>query len=121
MGKKDEKQITPDEIRTYDEPGEYTLLANSAVIHPDYPELATRIIHAIMKFWIDQYPERRIKRIHAQTVSEQGRTLAKKLYFGPLYIMGNDGLTRVDDAYVLDMQEEAVSKVIRQFQERLKA
>jgi len=35
--------------------------------------------------------------------------------------MGNDGLTRVDDAYVLDMQEEAVSKVIRQFQERLKA
>jgi hypothetical protein len=120
MGKKEENDITPDEIRTYDEPGEYTLLANSAVIHPDYPELAHRIIHAIMKFWIDQYPEKRIKRIYAQTVSEQGRVLVKKLYLGPLYTMGNNGLTRVEDAYVLDMQEEALSKVIRQFQERLK-
>jgi hypothetical protein len=121
MGKKDEKEITPDEILTYDDPGEYTLLSNSAVIHPDYPELANTIIHAIMKFWIDQYPDRRIKRIYAQAISEQGRTLAKKLYLGPLYIMGDNGLTRIEDAYVLDMQEEAVSKVIRQFQERLKA
>ncbi len=121
MGKKNEKEITPDEILTYDEPGEYTLLANSAVIHPDYPELANKIIHEIMKYWIEQYPEKRIKRIYAQTVSDQGRTLAKKLYLGPLYIMGKDGLTRVEDAYVLDMQEEAVSKVIRQFQASLKA
>ena len=120
MGKKDEKEITPDEILTYNEPGEYTLLANSAVIHPEYPELANMIIHAMMKFWVDQYPEKRIKRIYAQTTSEQGRTLVKKLYLGPLYILGNEGLTRVKDAYVLDMQEEAVSKVIRQFQERLK-
>jgi hypothetical protein len=120
MGKKDENEITPNEILTYNEPGEYTLLANSAVIHPDYPELANSIIHAIMKFWIDHYPEKRIKRIYAQTVSEQGHTLAKKLYLGPLYILRNDGLTRVEDAYVLDMQEEATSKVIRQFQERLK-
>ena len=110
MGKKDEKEITPDEILTYDEPGEYTLLANSAVIHPDYPELANVIIRGIMKFWIDQYPEKWIKRIYVQTVSEQGRALAKKLYLGPLYIMGDNGLMRVEDAYVLDMQEEAVSK-----------
>lgn len=119
-GKKDEKEITPDEILTYDEPGEYTLLANSAVIHPDYPELASVIIHALMKFWIEQYPDRRIKRIYAQTVSEQGRVLVKKLYLGPLYIMGDDGITRIKDAYVLDMQEEAISKVIRRFQERLR-
>lgn len=121
MGKKEEKEITPDEILTYDEHREYTLLANSAVIHPDYPELANAIIHGIMKFWIDQYPERKIKRIYAQTVSEQGRTLAKKLYLGPLYIVGDSGLIRVEDAYVLDLQEEAISKVIRQFQEQLKA
>jgi len=120
MGKKDEREITPDEILTYDEPGEYTLLANSAVIHPDHPELANRIIHEITRYWIEQYPEKRIKRIYAQTVSEQGRTLAKKLYLGPLYTIGEKGLTRVEDAYVLDMQEEAVSKVIRQFQASLK-
>jgi hypothetical protein len=120
MDKKDEKEITPDEILTYDEPMEYTLLANSVVIHPDYPELANRIIHEIMKYWIDQYPEKRIKRIYAQTISEQGCTLAKKLYLGPLYTIGKNGLARVKDAYVLDMQEEAASKVVRQFQESLK-
>lgn len=119
MGKKDEKEITPEEILTYNEPGEYTLLANSAVIHPDYPELANRIIHAIMHFWIEQYPARQIKRIYAQTVSDQGRTLVQKLYMAPLYIMRGSDLIRVKDAFVLDMQERAVSKVIRQFQEQL--
>jgi hypothetical protein len=120
MGKKDEKEITPDEILTYDNPGEYTLLANSAVIHPDYPELANSIIHAIMNFWIDVYPEKKIKRIYAQTVSDQGRTLARKLYLGPLYIIKDNVLTRIEDAYVIDMQEPATSKVLRQFQEKLK-
>jgi hypothetical protein len=119
MGRKNEKEITPDEILTYDAPGEYTLLANSVVIHPDYPELVNRLIHAVMQFWIDQYPDKQIKRIYAQTVSEQGEILAKKLYLAPLYIMGNNGLTRIENAYVLDMQERAVSKVIRQFQEQL--
>lgn len=119
MNKKDEKEITPDEILTYNEPGEYTLLANSTVIHPDYPELANSIIRAITQFWIDQYPDKRIKRIYAQTVSDQGRTLAKKLYLAPLYIMQDNGLKRVEDAYVIDMQDKAVSKVIRKFQEQL--
>ncbi len=116
-GRKNEKDITADEILTYDKPGEYTLLASSVVIHP---ELASRIIHALMQFWISQYPEKRIKRIYAQTVSEQGRDLARKLYFGPLYIADEHGLVRVKDAYVLEMQERATSKVIRGFQEKLK-
>jgi hypothetical protein len=121
MGKKNEKEITPEEILTYDQPGEYTLLANSVAIHPDYPELFNRLIHAVMQFWIDQYPEKQIKRIYAQTVSEQGQTLAKKLYLAPLYIMENNMLKRIEDAYVIDMQEKAVSKVIRQFQQELEA
>ncbi len=89
------------------------------MIHPDYPELANRIIHAIADFWVEQYPEKRIKRIYAQAVSEQGRTLVKKLYLAPLYIIEGYGLKRVEDAYVLDMQEKAISKMIRQFQEKL--
>ena len=120
MSRKDEKDITADEILTYDKPGEYTLLASSVVIHPEYPELARRIVHALMQFWIRQYPEKRIKRIYTQTVSEQGRDLARKLYFGPLYITDENGVVRVKDAYVLEMQERATSKVIRDFQEILK-
>ena len=119
-GRKNEKDIAADEILTYDKPEEYTLLASSVVIHPEYPELARRIVHAFMQFWIRQYPEKRIKRIYTQTVSEQGRDLARKLYFGPLYIADEHGLVRVEDAYVLEMQERATSKVIRDFQEKLK-
>lgn len=122
LGKRDEKEITAEEIETYDHPGEYTLLANSAVTHPDYPELISAILHKIMEFWLnEQYPERRVSRIYAQTVSEQGRIMAKKLYLGPLYIIENGKLAGVKDAYVLDMKDTAASRVIRKFQEDLRA
>ena len=120
-GKKDEKEITPDEILTYDQPGEYTLLANSAVVHPDYPELISKVITKITDYWFEQYPERRIKRIYAQAVSEQGRTMAQKLYLGPLYILQNQEMVRIEDAYVLDLSDTAASRIIRQFQEKLRA
>lgn len=120
-GKKDEKEITPDEILTYDQPGEYTLLANSAVVHPDYPELVSKVIAKIIDYWVEQYPEKRIKRIYAQAVSEQGRTMAQKLYLGPLYLLQNQEMVRVADAFVLDLNDKAASRIIRQFQEKLKA
>src|SRR5579859_997547 len=64
-GKKNEKEITPDEILTYDQPGDYTLLANSAVMHPDHPELMNKLIKAIADYWFEQYPVRRIRRVYA--------------------------------------------------------
>lgn len=120
-GKKNEKEITSDEILSYEQPGEYTVLANSAVVHPDYPELISKVIEAITNYWVEQYPERRIKRIYAQTVSEQGRTMAQKLYLGPLYILQNHEMVRVADAFVLDLNDTAASRIIRQFQEKLRA
>ena len=117
-GKRDEKEITPDEILTYDQPGEYTLLANSATVHPDYPELISKVLTAIADYWLEQYPERRIKRIYAQTVSEQGRIMAQKLYLGPLYVLQNQEMKRIEDAYVLDLNDVAASRIIRKFQER---
>jgi len=120
-GKKDEKEITPDEILTYEQPGEYTLLANSAVVHPEYPELINKVIKALINYWIEQYPTKRIKRIYAQTVSEDGRIMAKKLYLGPLYILRDREMVRIEDAYVLDLNDVAASRIIREFQERLAA
>ena len=120
-GKKDEKEITPDEILTYDQPGAYTLLANSAVVHPEYPELTKKIIEAIADYWLEQYPERRIKRLYAQTVSEDGRIMAKKLYLGPLYMLQDQEIVRIEDAYVLDLNDIAASRIIREFQEKLTA
>src|SRR6266487_2266597 len=108
-------------LLSYDQPGEYTLLANSAVVHPDYPELMSKVITAIAEYWLEQYPERRIKRIYAQAVSEEGRTMAQKLYLGPLYILQNQEMVRIEDAYVLDLNDIAASRIIRQFQEKLRA
>lgn len=118
-GKRGEMTINADEILTYDEPGEYTLLANSAVVHPEHPELVGRILEKIMDHWYHWYPERRIKRIYAQTISQSGRLMARKLYLGPLYTLEDGELRRCRDAYVLDMDEEPASRVISKFQERL--
>lgn len=121
LGTRQETDIHSEDILTYDEPGEYMLLASSAVHHPDHPELITRLIRAFMNYWVDQYPERRIKRIYAQTVSESGKLMANKLHMSAMHIMVNRRLTRIRDVYVLDLEEPAGSKIIRNFQERLKA
>jgi len=121
LGKRDENDIHSQDILTYDEPGEYTLLASSAVHHPDHPELITRLIRAFMNYWVDQYPERRIKCIYAQTVSESGKLLANKLRMSTMHMMVDGHMERIKDAYMLDLNEPAASKIIREFQERLKA
>lgn len=121
LGKRDETEITSKDILTYDEPGEYTLLASSAAQHPDYKNLLGGLIHAYMNFWIDKYPERRIKRIYAETVSESGKRMANELRMSTMHIMVDGHIKRIENAYMLDMDEPAASRIIRDFQEKLKA
>jgi hypothetical protein len=121
LGKRDETEITSKDILTYDEPGEYTLLASSAAQHPSYKNLLIGLIRAYTDFWVDLYPEKRIKRIYAQTVSDDGRRMVSQLRMSGMYTVSNGNLERIKDAYVLEMDEPAVSRVIRDFQERLKA
>jgi hypothetical protein len=120
LGKRKETDIHSEDILTYDEPSEYTLLASSAVHHPDHPELINRLIRAFMNFWIDQYPERRIKRIYAQTVSDSGKLMANKLRMSTIYTLKNGRMERIQNAYMIDLDEPAASKIIKEFQERLK-
>ena len=120
LGKRNETELTSKDILTYDEPGEYTLLASSAAQHPDYRNLLGGLIHQYMEFWVEKYPERRIKRIYAETVSDDGRQMVNELRMGPMYAMVNGNLQRIKDAYVIDMDEPAGSRIIRRFQEALK-
>jgi hypothetical protein len=120
LGKREETDIHSEDILTYDKPGEYTLLASSTVHHPDHPELINRLIRTFMQFWIEQYPERRIKRIYAQTVSDSGKLMANKLRMSTMYVMKDGHMERVENAYMLDLNEPAASKIIKEFQERLK-
>ena len=120
LGKREETDIHSDDILTYDESGEYTLLVSSAVHHPNHPELINKLIRAFMNFWIEQYPERRIKRIYAQTVSDSGKLMANKLRMSTMYLIKDGHMERVENAYMLDLDEPAASKLIKRFQESLK-
>jgi hypothetical protein len=120
LGKRDETDLTSKDILTYDDPGEYTLLVSSIAQHPNYKNLLTGLIRFYMDFWVDAYPEKRIKRIYAQTVSDNGREIATKLLMGPMYAMIDGRLQRVKDAYVIDMDEPSASRIVKEFQQKLK-
>lgn len=57
LSKREENDIHSQDILTYDEPGEYTLLVSSAVHYPDHPELLiinNAFISTITKIFIIQ-------------------------------------------------------------------
>lgn len=49
-GERGEHSINPDEIETYERKGEYTLLAESAVTHPEHPEQLNHVLRAALDF-----------------------------------------------------------------------
>lgn len=120
LGRRPETRITSKDILAYDEPGEYSLLVSSVVHHPDHPHLIRRLLNAFMDYWVEQYPDRRIKRIYAETVSEDGKRMANELRMSMMYRVVDERLERVENAFVLDMSEPAASKIIQKFQKRLK-
>jgi hypothetical protein len=109
-GEREETSIKAEEIKTYDDEGEYTLLAESIVAHPDHPEAIGSIMNEVSEFWCNQWPTRRVKRIYAQTVSDNGLFLVQRLYFAPL-------LDYPDNAYILDMGRKNFSKIVQKYQE----
>jgi hypothetical protein len=113
-GKRRESSIEPDEVRSYDEPGPYTLLATNAAVLLGRPSLLYQILSHYMQFWIDQFPERYITRVYAQAVSESGDQMIGHFFMSPRYDLA-------DNAFVLDLARPGTSRIIRQFKERLKA
>lgn len=111
-GERQETDLKADEMQTYDRPGAYTLLANSAVSLPEYPDLLERILLRLMDAWVDRYPERYITRIYSQTVSESGDRMVQHFFMAPRYDLA-------PNAYMLDLARPAASKIIRRFQARL--
>lgn len=108
-GERKETSITAEEVETYDRPGEYNLLAESIISHPDHRPYLGAIMHRFAEFWCDMWPDRRMRRIYAQAVSTEGRYFVQKLYFGPLYDLA-------DNAFVLDLRYPNPSKVIQAYQ-----
>jgi hypothetical protein len=113
-GKRHEGDIRPEEVEPYDRPGGYTLLAYSAAIHPDRPDLLYKILMRILDFWIEQYPERYIRKIYAQAVSAKGDILIQHFFMAPRPDLAYN-------AFELDLARPAASKVVRKFKEMMAA
>ncbi len=109
-GEREETSINADEIETYERKGAYTLLAESAVTHPDHPEQLNHILREALRYWCDQYPDRYIEKIYAQAATAAGDVLIRRLYFSPLYELS-------DNAYLLDLRKPGIAKPIKLFQE----
>lgn len=107
-----ELSINPNEVEAYQRSGGYTLLAESVVRHPEYPEQLNHVVQSVLEFWYEQYPDKFIEKIYAQAFSDDGDILIRKLYFSPLYNLS-------DKAYVLDLKKKGASRLIQAFQARL--
>jgi len=112
-GERAELTISPDEIETYERVGNFTLLAESIVVHPDHPQQLNKVLSKALEFWCEQYPQRCLAKIYAQTTSKEGDILARKFFFSPLYDLS-------DNAYVLDLSKPGISRVVRDYQEHIK-
>jgi len=113
-GEREEISITQDEIQSYERPGAYTLLANSAVVHPEHPYLLRRVLQGMTDAWVERFPEQYVSRVYAQSVSERGDLLISNFFLQPRYDLA-------DNAYMIDLARPGRAKMIRWFQEALKA
>jgi hypothetical protein len=111
-GKRSEDSIQPEEIRDYNEPGPYIIFVEDAMALPEYPYLLNTILHRWMEFWVEQYPERYIKKIYTLAVSESGFKMVQHFFMTPRYDLA-------PNAYVLDMAYPSASKIISAFKEKL--
>lgn len=112
--KREEASIQPDEVQTYDAPGPYTLLVTNVAVLPEKPELLYKILFRYMEFWIEQYPERYIKKVYAQAASRRGVQLIQHFFMTPRRDLAYN-------AYEVDMAVPSASKVIQKFQRKLES
>ena len=111
--KRSESDLQPDEIRNYDESGPYIILAIDAVALPEYPYLLNAILRKWMEFLVEQYPDRYIKRIYTQAMSESGYRMVQHFFMSPRFDLATN-------AFMLDMAYPSASRIVRNLQERLK-
>lgn len=107
-----ETSITKEEIQSYDAPGAYTLLANSAVCLPEHPDLLYRVLARMIEAWVERYPERFVTRIYAQSWSERGDQLIQHFFMSPRYDLASN-------AFMLDLARPGSARMIQRFQRAL--
>jgi hypothetical protein len=111
-GRREESSIRPDEIESFERPGAYILLCTSVTVLKSRPMLLTELLKRYIAFWLEQYPERYIQKIYAQTVSESGAMLAQHMFMAPRPDLAYN-------AFELNLLWPPASKLIRQFKHQM--
>lgn len=115
-GEMEEKDIRAEHVLTY-EPGQsYSCYVAAASIRPDRRSYFGRLLHSVMQFWCEQYPDAQISKLYAFALaSEEGEgiRLIRKLFFSPRYDIG-------ENAWELRLDRYNPSPIIQQFQNCLK-
>ncbi|MGH2506956.1 MAG: hypothetical protein ACRDHZ_06020 [Ktedonobacteraceae bacterium] len=101
------------DILTFDDPGEYNFYVASVIIAPERKQHFPMLINGLFDFWVEQAPERTLRRIYGRVVSEGGELMAKKLFFSPRWDIS-------DTAFMLDMKRPNPSRLIQGFQYAIK-
>jgi hypothetical protein len=108
-GKREETSITADEIEEYIEGREYEVFCENAITQSAHPEYLGPVLRHLTEFWCQQWPGIKINRVFTRAATPAGLYLIQKLYFGPLYELG-------DNAFVLDLRYKSPSRYIRAYQ-----
>lgn len=111
-GRREEASIQPEEVAAYDALGPYYLLVTSATCIKERPLLLYQVLRRYIDFWIEQYPERYIRRVYAQAVSESGMKIVQHFFMAPR-------LDLAPNAFMLDLAYPPVARMIRDFKQRL--
>ena len=105
-----ERQITPDDILTYDREGKYYGYIPSAMVLPEHRRHFRKLIESVFEFWCEQHPRVQFIKLYAFAVSHQGEELIRHLFFSPRYDLG-------ENAFELNPYRRNPSKLLKSFQE----
>jgi len=112
-----EQEITSDQVLTYEHGKQYIGYIASIAIRPEHKKHFGRLLHGVLDYWCQQYPDIKINKLYAFALGSEdgeesdGLRLIRKLYFAPRYDIG-DG----KNAYELRLDHYNPSQTIRNFQ-----
>jgi hypothetical protein len=111
-GELKEQDITADQVLAY-EPGQrYSCYVASIAIRPEHRQSFAQLLHSVLAFWCEWYPDIQITSLYGFALNEEegtGLRLIRKLYFAPRYDLG-------ENAWELRLDRYNPSPVIQQFQ-----
>jgi len=105
-----EREITPDDIFTYEPGHSYFGYVASVAIRPQYQAHLRSLIWSMLDFWCALYPSVRVERLFAFALNDSGLRLIRHLFFSPRYDLGAD-------TFELDLLRSGnPSRLVSQFQ-----